>query len=158
LKKLRENLESKKEYSVKKNSDDKESDEEDVEEENPITEEVLSVDLNVLISQFKTDKSYKIVEEILKKSTENYDDLLRFSEEGMALFPAQAYVYFVNGKVLNDTKNYKKALTILQSGIDFVIDDKMEAAFYLEIAKAYKGIGNDKEEMKYLQKAKNLKN
>jgi tetratricopeptide (TPR) repeat protein len=76
----------------------------------------------------------------------------------MALFPAQAYVYFVNGKVLNDTKNYKKALTILQSGIDFVIDDKMEAAFYLEIAKAYKGIGNDKEEMKYLQKAKNLKN
>ena len=58
----------------------------------------------------------------------------------------------------NDTKNYKKALTILQSGIDFVIDDKMEAAFYLEIAKAYKGTGNDKEEMKYLQKAKNLKN
>ena len=158
LKKLRANLESRTEYSVKKNVDDQESDEEDVEAENPIKEEVLSVDLNVLINQFKTDKSYKIVEEILKKSIENYDDLLRFSEEGMALFPAQAYVYFVNGKVLNDTKNYKKALTILQSGIDFVIDDKMEAAFYLEIAKAYKGLGNDKEEMKYLQKAKNLKN
>lgn len=158
LKKLRANLESRKEYSVKKNLDDKESDDEDVEEENPSKEEALSVDLNVLINQFKIDKSYKIVEEILKKSIENYDDLLRFSEEGMALFPAQAYVYFVNGKVLNDTKNYKKALTILQSGTDFVIDDKMEAAFYLEIAKAYKGLGNDKEEMKYLQKAKNLKN
>jgi tetratricopeptide (TPR) repeat protein len=158
LKKLRTNLESRKEYSIKKISVDVDLEEVDaVEELNP-GKEATSTDISVLKSQFKADKSYIILEAILKKSNDNQTDLLKFSEEGMALFPAQAYVYFVNGKVLNDTKNYKKALTILQSGIDFVIDDKMEAAFYLEIAKAYKGIGNDKEEMKYLQKAKNLKN
>jgi tetratricopeptide (TPR) repeat protein len=158
LKKLRTNLESRKEYSIKKISVDVDLEEVDaVEELNPV-KEATSTDISVLKSQFKADKSYIILEAILKKSNDNQTDLLKFSEEGMALFPAQAYVYFVNGKVLNDTKNYKKALTILQSGIDFVIDDKMEAAFYLEIAKAYKGIGNDKEEMKYLQKAKNLKN
>ena len=114
-------------------------------------------DLLTLINQFKTDKSYKILEEILNKSSKN-SDLLKFSEEGITLFPAQPYVYLINGKTLNSKKNYKKALLILQSGVDFVIDDEMEAGFYLEIAKAYRGLGKVKEEQKYIQKAKKLKN
>jgi ABC-type phosphate/phosphonate transport system substrate-binding protein len=64
----------------------------------------------------------------------------------------------VKGKTLNDLKKYKNALTTLQNGFDFVIDDKMEVDFYTEIAKAFKGLGNSKEEKKYTQKAKNLKN
>lgn len=156
LKRLRSNLEKRIEYSIKKDLVDNDVEEEEVEEENAVKEEI-STDVNVLINQFKTDKSYKILEEILKNSTEN-PDLLKFSEEGITLFPAQPYVYFVNGKVLNDTKNYNKALIILQSGIDFVIDNEMEADFYFELAKAFKGLGNTKEEIKYLQKAKNLKN
>ena len=113
-------------------------------------------DLSSLIHQFKTNKSYKILEEILKKSTKN-NDLLKFCEEGIALFPAQPYVYLVKGSVLNYQKNYKKALTTLQSGIDFVIEDKMEADFYIQIAQAFKGLGNTKEENKYKLKAKKLK-
>ncbi|MDD7915107.1 hypothetical protein [Polaribacter ponticola] len=66
-------------------------------------------------------------------------------------------MYLINGKTLNSKKNYKKALLILQSGVDFVIDDEMEAGFYLEIAKAYRGLGKVKEEQKYIQKAKKLK-
>jgi predicted Zn-dependent protease len=162
LKKLKTNLENRRQYPIKKlleykEADDQDVEEEDVDEEKVTKEELKSTDLSALINQFKTDKSYKILEEILKKATTNYADLLKFSEEGMALFPAQPFVYLVNGKALNNTKNYKNALTILQSGIDFVVDDKMEVDFYLEFAKAYKGLGNDKEEMKYLQKAKNLK-
>ena len=34
----------------------------------------------------------------------------------------------------------------------------MEVDFYTEIAKAFKGLGNNEEEKKYKQKAKNLKN
>lgn len=157
LKRLRSNLEARKEYTTKKELVDQDYEEEDLEEENTVKVTEISTDLNGLIHQFKTDKSYTILEVILKKTSEN-QDLLKFSEEGITLFPAQPYVYFVNGKVLNDTKNYKKALAILQSGIDFVIENDMEAAFYLEIAKAHKGLGDAKEEIKYLQKAKNLKN
>ncbi|TXD65225.1 hypothetical protein ESX12_11785 [Polaribacter glomeratus] len=157
LKKLRANLESRKEYSIKKLPVSIDLEEEADEKEGDLVKEMESKDLDSLINQFKTDKSYKILVEILKQSNGNQVDLLKFSKEGIALFPAQASVYLVNGKALNDTKNYKNALSILQSGIDFVIEDKMEAAFYLEIARAYKGLGNDKEEMKYLQKAKNLK-
>ncbi|MGK0325753.1 MAG: putative Zn-dependent protease [Polaribacter sp.] len=137
LKKLKANLEKKKEASVKK--------------EDPS-------DLGSLINQFKTDKSYKVLKQILNQSSNNTADLLRFSEEGIALFPAQPFVYLVKGKTLNDLKKYKNALTTLQNGFDFVIDDKMEVDFYTEIAKAFKGLGNSKEEKKYTQKAKNLKN
>ena len=137
LKKIKANLEKRKRVSVKK--------------ENPS-------DLGSLINQFKTDKSYKVLKQILNQSSNNTADLLKFSEEGIALFPAQPYVYLLKGKTLNDLKKYKNALTTLQNGFDFVIDDKMEVDFYTEIAKAFKGLGNSKEEKKYTQKAKNLKN
>jgi predicted Zn-dependent protease len=137
LKKLKANLEKSKGASVKN--------------ENPS-------DLGSLINQFKTDKSYKVLKQILNQSSNNTADLLKFSEEGIALFPAQPYVYLVKGKTLNDLKKYKNALTTLQNGFDFVINDKMEVDFYTEIAKAFKGLGNSKEEKKYTQKVKNLKN
>lgn len=124
---------------------------------NRIAEKEKPSNLNALILQFKTDKSYQVLEQILSKSTNNIADLLKFSDEGIALFPAQPFVYFVKGKALNNQKEYKNAVTVLKNGIDFVIDDKMEADFYLEISKAYKGLGNEKEEKKYEQKAKNLK-
>lgn len=112
--------------------------------------------LDDLKNQFKTNKSYKTLEKILNQTTNN-SDLLKFSDEGIALFPAQPYVYFIKGKTLNYQKNHKKALVTLQNGIDFVIDDKMEADFYTEIAKAFKALGNTKEAQKYKLKAQKLK-
>ena len=114
-------------------------------------------DITSLINQFKSDKSYKILVQILEKSQNNSEQLLKYSEEGIALFPAQPYVYLMNGKALNYQKNYKEALTILESGIDFVFEDAMEANFYTEMAIAYKGLGNLKEEKKYREKYKKLK-
>lgn len=123
----------------------------------PKFKEKKLTDITALINQFESDKSYKILEQILKIPEDNPNQLLKYSEEGIALFPAQPYVYLVKAKVLNSQKNHKEALTTLQNGIDFVIEDKMEADFYKEMAKAYKGLGNVKEETKYQQKAKKLK-
>jgi tetratricopeptide (TPR) repeat protein len=120
-----------------------------VEKENPS-------DLSSLITQFITEKSYSVLEKILIKSTNN-SVLLKFSEEGITLFPAQPYVYLVRGKALNNKKDYKKALTTLNNGIDFVIEDKMEIDFYMEMVKAYKSLGNTKDKEKYQQKVKKLK-
>ena len=123
----------------------------------PEFKEKKLTDSTALINQFKTDKSYKILEQILKISENNPLDVLKYSEEGISLFPAQPYVYLMKAKALNDQKNYKSALTTLENGIDFVIEDKMEADFYNEMAEAYKGLGNAKEAQKYEQKAKKLK-
>ena len=114
-------------------------------------------DITDLKKQFETDKSYQILEQILKISKDNPSELLKYSSEGIVLFPAQPNVYLVKGKTLNYQKKYKNALSILKEGIDFVIEDKMEADFYKEMAKAYKGLGDEKEENKYQQKANKLK-
>ena len=114
-------------------------------------------DFSSLVNQFNTDKSYKILEKILISAIENQSELLKYSQEGISLFPAQPFVYLMKAKALIYQKNYKKALTTLQNGIDFVIEDEMEADFYKEMSEAYKGLGNLKEQNKYIQKANKLK-
>jgi predicted Zn-dependent protease len=109
------------------------------------------------IEQFKTNKSYAVLKQILTTSTD-VTEIIKYSNEGIMLFPAQPFVYLMKGKALNDKKAYKVALTTLQNGIDFVIDDEMEADFYKEMAKSYKGLGNFKEEEKFALKSNNLKN
>ena len=113
-------------------------------------------DVHALIESFKNEKSFSNLQLILSK-LEDDDLLLQYSKEGMSLFPAQPFAYLVQGKILNNKKEYKKALTTLKNGIDFVIEDKMEVNFYKEIAEAYKGLGNEKEEKKYKLKAKKIK-
>ena len=107
--------------------------------------------------QFETDKSYAVLAEILKDAKGKPTQLLKYSAEGISLFPAQPLVYLINGRVLNTNKNYKKALVILKNGIDFVIEDAMEADFYKEMALSYKGLGNKIDEKKYTEKYNKLK-
>lgn len=137
LRRLKNSLEKRKEKSVK----------EEKQTDTPVS----------LKEQFKSNKSYAILKQILKNATLNPQEILKYTTEGIALFPAQPYVYLMRGKALNYQKNYKKALTTLNNGIDFVIEDDMEADFYKEMAKSYKGLGNVKDEKKYLEKSKKLK-
>ncbi|MDA9339470.1 hypothetical protein N9Q68_00705 [Polaribacter sp.] len=109
------------------------------------------IKLSSFRAKFDFDKTYASLESLLKNS-KNEAVLLKYSTQGIRLFPAQPYVYLVHGKILNNQKAYKKALSILKSGIDFVIEDEMEQAFFREIVKTYKGLGNLKEEKKYLKK------
>ncbi|TMM29918.1 hypothetical protein FDT66_08600 [Polaribacter aestuariivivens] len=117
----------------------------------------LEANLDDLLSSFETDKSYKILEEILNKSKGNTEQLYKYSLKGITLFPAQPFVYLINGKSLNEKKEFKKAIETLQNGIDFVIEDAMEADFYKEMAVSYKGLGNTKDAQKFLEKYKKLK-
>ena len=87
-------------------------------------------------------------------SNKNTNVLLSYSNVGLELFPAQAFVYLMNGKALNQNKDFKKAIEQLTNGIDFVIDDTtLEADFYDELAKSYNGLGNSKEAIKNKNKA-----
>lgn len=123
----------------------------------PDVKEIKINDLEGLKNQFENEKTYQILEQILQKSENNLDDLLKYSKEGITLFPEQPLVYLQYGKALNQQKEFQKALNSLKNGLDFVIEIAMEIDFYTEIAKAYKSLGNPIEEKKYLQKATNLK-
>ena len=109
---------------------------------------------NSLESQFATNKSFSLLKKILEKNKENPLLLIKYSDEGILLFPAQPFVYLMQGKALNDQREYKRALLCLKNGVDFVIADDMEIAFYKEIAISYRGLGNFKEENKYIDKSK----
>jgi predicted Zn-dependent protease len=100
--------------------------------------------LEALIKSFETDKSFETLRKILTLSANSDNSiLLTYSNLGIELFPAQAFVYLMNAKALNNNKKFKKALELLTNGIDFVIDNNsLEADFYDEMFKSYNGLGN----------------
>ena len=111
-----------------------------------------------IYKRFETEKTYTLLKQILLATKDNSVLLLKYSKEGIALFPAQPFVYLINGSTLNVNREFKKALEILQNGIDFVIEDAMEVLFYKEIALAYKGLNNKVEERRYMEKFRKLVN
>ncbi|MGG6229743.1 tetratricopeptide repeat protein [Tenacibaculum sp. SDUM215027] len=109
-------------------------------------------------SLFEKEKSFINLKTLLDKLADDNDsDLLKYSEQGLTLFPAQPFVYLMSGRAFNNNKDYKKALETLQNGIDFVIDNnKIEAKFYLEMSKAYQGLNNVKKANSYKNKAEKI--
>lgn len=117
-------------------------------------------DLKSLIVNFdEGNPSFAVLKKLLNKSVE--EDIATFhkySEKAIDLFPAQPFVYLMRGKSLEIQKKYGQAITILESGIDFVIDNpNLEAEFYETMAKAYEGQGNGTKAQEYRTKAKKLK-
>ena len=110
-----------------------------------------------IFKKYEIDKSYIVLKQILNYFKDNPNQLLKYSTEGIRLFPAQPLVYLITGTVLNTKKEYKKALETLKNGADFVIEETMELAFYKEMSIAYKGLGNKKAAEKYRKKSKKLK-
>ncbi|WP_348703136.1 tetratricopeptide repeat protein [Tenacibaculum sp. 190524A02b] len=105
---------------------------------------------------FNKNKTFASLKQLLTKlDTENNPKLLDYSVQGISLFPAQPLVYLMNGRANNKSKQYKKAISSLQNGIDFVIDNPtMELNFYNEFIRSYDGLGDSKNANKYRKKLK----
>ena len=116
-------------------------------------------DLTSLITRFDTNSSLKDLILILEKTQlSNQELFFKYSSKGLELFPAQPAVYLYNAKALFQQKSYKKALSILETGIDFVIDNNtMTKLFYEEMGNNYKALGNQKKFLEMKTKAKQLK-
>lgn len=113
-----------------------------------------------LKKQYHQKKEYKILKEILTIEATNqlFDDLHTDSKNGLELFPAQPFLYKMNGLALNKLGKYSKAIDVLTLGIDFVIDStEMEADFYQQLSISYKGLEKHNEALKYKRKAENLR-
>ena len=125
----------------------------------PIKKANEVIGLDQLIKKFETNKSFQTLYKILTLSAKtNPTVLLSYSKIGLELYPAQAFVYLMNAKALNQKSNFKKALDQLENGIDFVIDNNtLEADFYDEKAKSYIGLGNKKEAINSKNKALELR-
>jgi hypothetical protein len=57
----------------------------------------------------------------------------------------------------NQQKKFKKAKDLLETGADYVVDDKqLEANFYIQLGEAYNGLGDQKKKEAYFIKAEKL--
>ncbi|MCB0486038.1 MAG: hypothetical protein KDC47_07580 [Flavobacteriaceae bacterium] len=109
---------------------------------------------------YQSNKNFTVFKELLIKLNEKkkYTELETESKEGLELFPAQPLVYLMYATSLNQSKQYEKALSILQNGIDYVIDDgNLEADFYDQMSLSYKGMGQNVNASKYLNKAVSMR-
>jgi tetratricopeptide (TPR) repeat protein len=117
-------------------------------------------DIETLKKLYIDKKDFQILQQILMKELENdLFELLRVdSEDGLELFPAQPFLYKMNGIALNKLGKYNEAINVLTIGIDFVIENNiMEADFYEQLSISYEGLGDKNEALKYKQKAKQLR-
>lgn len=124
-----------------------------------VQEAQVDPSLTNLKEQFENEKSFEILKKIfiILENDSNNLALETISAEGISLFPAQPLVYLTHGKSLNNQKKFSEALATLKNGIDFVIEDKMEAEFYVQMCIASEGKGNLQDAKKYSNLAKKLK-
>ncbi|WP_034042280.1 tetratricopeptide repeat protein [Wocania ichthyoenteri] len=79
------------------------------------------------------------------------------SNSALEKYPSQPIFYLINGVVLNALNQSKKAIEVLESGLDYIIDDtKMEADFYNQLSKAYTLLNNTVKAKTFSDKAKQI--
>ena len=125
-----------------------------------INDAISNNSIQQLQDKFKKNKDYKTLKTLLleEEKQAKYNLIQKDSKKGLALFPAQPFLYFMQGKSENNLRNYQNAIEALKAGLDYIIDDKpLEINIYTQIAKAYSGLGKTQEATKYLEKAKQLK-
>jgi tetratricopeptide (TPR) repeat protein len=109
-----------------------------------LQKEVGAVATNLLLLQAYTN-------------TKQFQKLAKKAEEGIELYPSQAYFYYYFGFANNQLSQFKKAQEALETGIDFVIEDlDLEINFNLQLAEAYNGLGNFKKKDIFFAKANQL--
>jgi tetratricopeptide (TPR) repeat protein len=87
--------------------------------------------------------------------TKNYTSLLETAAEAVENFPAQPYFYYAHGLALNKSSKPQEAVAILESALDFLLDDaEMADKIYRELAAAHTTLGNVSKANMYLSKIK----
>ena len=81
--------------------------------------------------------------------------LLQLSEEALENYPAQPYFYYANGYALNRMAKHREAVSVLEAGLDYMLDDvSLSNKMYKELSEAYAALNNSVKANMYLRKIK----
>lgn len=100
------------------------------------------------------------LEEIRKElemlmAREDFGTLDSKSIEALEQFPSLPYFYYVRGIVLSNNGNNEGAITVLEEGLNYLLDDAALAdKMYKALANAYTALGNNSKANMYLSKLK----
>ncbi len=126
----------------------------------PIIVENPKRKVDLLEEEYTLNKDYNTLKMLLEEQwkTKQYLELLKHSEEGVSLFPAQPFLYLMNGRALNSLRKNNEALAVMEEGLDYIIeDDQLKSAFCQELSLSYKALGNNKMATEYYNRAMELK-
>jgi tetratricopeptide (TPR) repeat protein len=116
--------------------------------------------VDLLRDDYELKRDFNSMKLLLERElkTKQFLELLKDSEDGLEIFPAQPFLYLMNGRALNNLRKYEEALKSLEDGLDYLIeDDLMKVDFLKEMSLSYKGMGNNKMSSKLYQQAIELK-
>ena len=83
-----------------------------------------------------------------------FDVIEKKAQELMQIYPTQPQLYYYEGLALNQKGAFKKAKEVLESGLDFVIENEtLELNFNIQLGEAYNGLGDLKKKEYYFSKA-----
>lgn len=87
--------------------------------------------------------------------TNSHTILLQVSEEALETYPSQPFFYYAQGYALNKASKPKKAIEVLEAGLDYLVNDiPLANKFYTELAAAYTATYNTVKANMYLSKIK----
>lgn len=85
----------------------------------------------------------------------NMQQLLTVSEESLERFPLQPYFYYAYGYALNKNGKHSEAIEILESGVDYLLNDvSLANKIYTQLANAYTALNDSEKANMYLSKIK----
>ncbi len=89
--------------------------------------------------------------------TKQFEIVAKKAASLLEIYPTQPQFYYFLGLANNQLKQFKKAIEMLETGIDYVVDDtKLETNFNLQLGEAYNGLGDFKKKELYFTKANEL--
>jgi tetratricopeptide (TPR) repeat protein len=105
-------------------------------------------------STSELDAYKKRVDELM--NSENMTALLAESQSAIENYPSQPYFYYTNGYALNKLAKYNQAIEVLETALDYLVNDvSLANKIYEDLAVAYNGINDPAKANKYLSKIKN---
>lgn len=88
---------------------------------------------------------------------QQFQVLSKKAENMMELFPSKPEFYYYAGLANNQLKNFKKAKDVLETGIDYLVENKaLEINFNIQLGEAYNGLGDMKKKESFFLKADKL--
>jgi tetratricopeptide (TPR) repeat protein len=128
----------------------------------------VGMDVNKELGKFFYNKNnFELAQKYMEKATSNdmetidlllniydfnqqYEKMVKKSEEYIDLFPTKANLYYYAGKGNNNLKNFKKAKDFLEMGIDYVIDNlNLEIGFCKQFIICAEGLSDTKTKQTY---------
>ena len=87
---------------------------------------------------------------------DQFDVIEKKTDALLQIYPTQPQLYYYSGLALNQKGAFKKAKEILETGLDFVIENEaLELNFDIQLGEAYNGLGDLKKKEFYFSKAEN---